>query len=89
MFAGWQYPREHSECQEKMKELVSTYGEKFLEPKTFPRSFSWGFGGWHCNCPMKIESHIKMNLYDVRGWWARDSAFMFFNYDKMVKLRLR
>ena len=88
--AGRQYPREHSECQERMKELVSTYyGEKFLEPKTFPHLFPWGFGGWHYNCPMKFESHIKMKLYDVRGWWAHDSAYMFFKYDEMVKLRLR
>ena len=38
---------------------------------------------------MKFESHIKMKLYDVRGWWAHDSAYMFFKYDEMVKLRLR
>ena len=88
--AGRQYPHEHSECQERMKELVSTYyGEKFLEPKTFPHLFPWGFGGWHYNCPMKFESDIKMKLYDVRGWWAHDSAYMFFKYDEMVKLRLR
>ena len=88
--AGCQYPHEHSECQERMKELVTAhYGDKFLEPKTFPHLFPWGFGGWHYKCPMKFESHIKMKLYDVRGWWAHDSAYMFFKYDEMVKLRLR
>ena len=38
--AGRQNPREHSDCQERMKELVTAqYGEKFLEPKTFPHLF--------------------------------------------------
>ena len=84
------YPHEHSECQERMKEVVTAhYGEKFLEPKTFPHLFPWDFGGWHYNCPMKFESHIKMKLYDVRGWWAHDCAFLFFKYDEMMKLRLR
>ena len=69
---GRQYPHEHSECQERTKELVSTYyGENFLEPKTFPHLFPWGYGGWHYICPMKFESDIKMKLYDVQGWWAR------------------
>ena len=73
--AGRQYPYEPSDCQERMKELVSArYGDKFLEPNTFPHLFPWGFGGWHYNCPMKFESHIKMKLYDVQGWWAHDSA---------------
>ena len=73
-----------------MKELVSAHnGDEFLEPKTFPHLFPWGFGGWHYNCPMKFESHIKMKFYDVRGWWAYDSAYMFFKCDEMVKLRLR
>ena len=38
---------------------------------------------------MKFERHIKMKLYDVRGWWVHHSAYMFFKYDEMVKLRLR
>ena len=88
--AGRQYPHKQSECQDKMKELVTAhYGEKFIESKTFPHLFQWGFGGWHYNSPMKFEGHIKMRLYDVRGWWAHDSAYMFFKYDEMVKLRLR
>ena len=29
-----------------------------------------------------------MKLYDVRGWWAHDSAYMF-KYNEVVKLRLR
>ena len=71
-------------------ELVTAqYGEKFLQPKTFPHLFPWGFGGWHYHCLMKIESYIKMKLYNVRGWWAHDSAYMFFKCDGMVKLRLR
>ena len=88
--AGRQYPQDHYECQMKMKELVTAhYGEEFLEPKTFPHLFPWGMGGWHYSCPMKFERHIKMKLYDVRSWWAHDSAYMFFKYDEMVKLRLR
>ena len=61
---------------------------KFFEPKTFPHLFPWGVGAWHYNCSMNFERHIKMKLYDVRGWWAHDSAYMFFKYDEMVKLRL-
>ena len=34
--AGRQYPHEHSECQKRMKELVSTYCEKNLGTKNFP-----------------------------------------------------
>ena len=65
----------HSECTEAMKNLVTAhYGEEYLEPKTFPHLFPWGFGGWHYNSPMKFEGHIKMRLYDVRGWWAHDPA---------------
>ena len=38
---------------ERMRELVTAhYGDKFVEPKTFPHLFSWNFGGWHFNCPM-------------------------------------
>ena len=65
----------NTDCQERMKELVTAQcGEKFLEPKTFPHLFPWGFGGWYHHCPMK--------LYDVRGWWAHDSAYRFFKYDQ-------
>ena len=88
--AGRQYPLYQSECMQATKDLVSAYyGEKFLEPKTFPHLFPWGYGGWHYNCSMKFERHVKMRLYDVRGWWAHDPAYMFFKYDEMVKLRLR
>ena len=34
--AGWQYPHEHCDCQEKITELVTAhYGEKILEPKIY------------------------------------------------------
>ena len=70
--AGRQYPHEHSECEENERA-----SEDLLLWKNL---FFWGFGGWHYNCPMKFESHIKMKLYDVRGWWAHDFAF---KYDEM------
>ena len=71
-----------------MNELVTAhYGETFLEPKAFPHLFH----GWLALqlSDEILKRHIKMRLYDVRGWWAHDSAYMFFKYDEMVKLRLR
>ena len=41
--AGRQNPREHSDCQERMKELVTAqYGEKFLEPNTLFHTYFLG-----------------------------------------------
>ena len=38
--AGRHNPHEHSDCLERMKELVTAhYGEKYLEPKTSPNLF--------------------------------------------------
>ena len=86
--AGRQYPHGHSECTKAVRNLVTAHYGEFLEPKTFPHLFPWGFGGWHCNSRMKYEGHIKMRLH-VRGWWAHDPAYMFFKYDEIVKLRQR
>ena len=78
-----------SKTREMLHELVSAkYGEKYLEPKTFPHLHPWGFGGWFYQCPMGFSPHVKMCLFDVRGWWATDSTYPF-KYDYMTKQRLR
>ena len=40
-------------------------------------------------CPIPFNSHVKMRLYDVRGFYAKDSLYPFFKYDYMLKVRLR
>ena len=86
--AGKQFPR--PECQAKLHEMVYTkYGEKHLDVKTFPHLHPWGFGGWHYNCEMSFSAHIRMRLYDVRGWFASDFLYPFFKFDFMTKSRLR
>ena len=36
-----------------------------------------------------ILDHVKMRLYDVRGWFARDHQYPFYKFDLMTKLRLK
>ena len=74
--AGIQHPREdHQQMVEHAVEelqLMTTtvYGDKSLEPKVFPHLHPFGFGGWHKGCSMDFSDHVKMRLYDVRGWFA-------------------
>lgn len=74
--AGRQFPR--PECQAKLHEMVYTkYGEKHLDVKTFPHLHPWGFGGWHYNCEVSFSAHIRMHLYDIRGWFASHFLYLF------------
>ena len=89
--AGVQHPREdHQEMMERALEEIrqistTVYGDKFLEPKVFPHIHPFGFGG----CSMDFSDHVKMRLYDVRGWFARDRQYPFYKFDLMTKLRLK
>ena len=93
--AGVQHPREdHQEMMERALEEIrqmstTVYGDKFLEPKVFPHIHPFGFGGWHNGCSMDFSDHVKMRLYDVRGWFARDRQYSFYRFDLMTKLRLK
>ena len=93
--AGVQHPREdHQEMMERALEEIrqmstTVYGDKFLEPKVFPHIHPFGFGGWHNGCSMDFSDHVKMRLYDVRGWFARDRQYPFYKFDLMTKLRLK
>ena len=79
-----------SECRNTLQQLVTAeYGEKYLEPKTFPYLHPWGHGGWYYQCPILLAAHVKMRLFDIRGWWATDPCYPFFKYDLMTKLHLR
>ena len=81
--AGRQYPR--PECQANLQDIVYTkYGEKSLDVKTFPYLHPWGFGGWHYDCEMPFSAHIKMRLYDIRGWFSSDFLYPFFKFDFMT-----
>ena len=86
--AGRQYPR-----PELAKSLVNLcqakYGEEFLDCKAFPHLHPWGYGGWYHKCPIPFNAHVKMRLYDVRGFYAEDRLYPFFKYDYMLKVRLR
>ena len=88
---GVQHPQPgETKSRDVLHGLVSAkYGERYLEPKTFPHLHPWGFGGWYYPCPMGFSPHVKMRLFDVRGWWAMDSTYPFFKYDYMTKQRLR
>jgi len=72
--AGMQHPQPPiRESREALRDLVTTrYGEKDLEPKSFPHLHPWGFGGWYYKSDMSFSAHIKMRLFDVRGWYAED-----------------
>ena len=86
--AGRQYPR--PELAESLVELCQAkYGEKYLDCKTFPHLHPWGFGGWYHKCPIPFNAHVKMRLYDVRGFYAEDRYYPFFKYDYMLKVCLR
>ena len=93
--AGIQHPREDHqqmlECavEELQQMTTAVYGDKSLEPKVFPHLHPFGFGGWHSGCTMDFSDHIKMRLYDVRGWFARDRQYPFYKFDLMTKLRLK
>ena len=65
------------------------YGDKFLEPKLFPRIHPFGYGGWYSGCAMDFSDHVKMRLYNVRGWFARDRQYPSYKFDLMTKLRLK
>jgi hypothetical protein len=71
--AGRQYPKaEH----ESLKQLVlAKYGERYLDCKAFPHLHPWGNGGWHNACGMPFQAHIKMRLFDIRGFFASDPAY--------------
>ena len=85
---GRQHPR--PECQANLHDIVYTkYGEKHLDVKTFPYLHPWGFGGWHYECEMSFSAHVKMRLFDIRGWFASDFIYPFFKFDFMSKSRLR
>ena len=93
--AGVQHPRkDHEEMMEHALEQVrqmstTHYGDKFLELKVFPHLHPFGFGGWYSGCSMDFSDHVKMKLYDVRGWFARDRHYPFYKFDLMAKLRLK
>ena len=86
--AGRQYPR--PELAESLLDLCKAkYGEMYLDCKTFPHLHPWGYGGWYHRCPVPFNAHVKMRLYDVRGFYAEDHCYPFFKYDYMLKVRLR
>ena len=93
--AGVQHPRKDLEemmarAVEQIQQLTTVhYGDKFLEPKVFPHIHPFGFGGWYFGCSMDFSDHVKMRLFDVRGWFARDRQYPFYKFDLMAKLRLK
>ena len=89
--AGVQHPQASlGECGHNLLELVTAkYGEAFLEPKVFPHLHPWGYGGWFYDCEMNFSAHVKMRVFDVRGWWAQDPIYPFFKYHYVTKMRHR
>ena len=86
--AGRQYP--HPELAKSIVKLCQAkYGEEFLDCKAFPHLHPWGYGGWYHKCPIPFNTHVKMRLFDVRGFYAEDYLYPFFKYDYMLKVRLR
>ena len=85
--AGRQYPKVEHEILKKL--VLAKYGEKYLDCKAFPHLHPWGNGGWYNACGMPFQAHIKMRLFDIRGFFASDPAYCFFKYDYMTKVRLR
>ena len=73
--AGMQHPQPPMrESREALRDLVTTrYGEKDLEPKSFPHLHPWGFGGWYYKSDMSFSAHVKMRLFDVGAEAAQAS----------------
>ena len=46
------------------------------------------WGGYH-KCPIPFNTHVKIRLYDVCWFYVEDHLYPFFNYDYMLKVRLR
>ena len=65
--------------------MMTMYGDKFLALKVFPHIHPFGFGGWYNGCSLDFTDHVKMRLYDVRGWFARDWQYIFNKFDLMSK----
>ncbi len=88
---GMQHPQKpHFGLQQSVLDLVNTrYGETYLEPNSFPHLHPWGYGGWYYKCPLTFAAHVKMYLFDVRGWFAEDPLYPFSKYDYMTKRSLR
>ena len=93
--AGVQHPQKDLEdkrvlATEYLRQITTAhYGDKFLEAKVFPHIHPYGFGGWHNGCSMDFSDHVKMRLFDVRGWYARDRQYPFYKFDLMTKMRLK
>ena len=86
--AGRQYPR--PELNKSIIDLCQAkYGEMYLDCKTFPHLHPWGYGGWYHKCPIPFNAHVKMRIFDIRGFYAEDRCYPFFKYDYMLKVRLR
>ena len=84
--AGHQYS-----CPELAKSIVNLfqakYGEEFLDCKAFPHH-PWDYGGWYHKCPIPFNAHVKVRLYDVRGFYAEDRLYPFYKYDYILKVHL-
>ena len=93
--AGVQHPQKDLEdkrvhATEYLQQITTAhYGDTFLEAKVFPHIHPYGFGGWHNGCSMNFSDHVKMRLFDVRGWYARDHQYPFYKFDLMTKMRLK
>ena len=93
--AGMQHPRKDLEgtlahATEYLQQITTAYyGDKFLESKVFPHIHPYGFGEWYNGCFMDFSDHVKMRLFDVRGWFARDHQYPFYKLDLMTKMRLK
>ena len=93
--SGIQHPREDHQkmmdhALEQLQQMTTAmYGDKFLEPKLFPHLHPFDFGGWHPGCSMEFSDHVKMRLYNVRGWFSRDRQYPFYKFDLMSKQRLK
>ena len=89
--AGVQHPRkDHQEIMHHALDhihqmMITMYGDKFLEPKVFPYIHPFSFGGWYNGCSMDFSDHVKMRLYNVRGWFARDRHYLFYKFNLMSK----
>ena len=80
--AGRQYPKaEHESLKLFLPSVVRNIW--IVKP-----SLPWGNGGWYNACGMAFQAHIKMHLLNIRGSFASDPAYCFFEYDYMTKVRL-
>ena len=66
-----------------------SYKDLHLEAKLFPHLFPYGKGSWRRELnALTIGAYHKMRLNNVDRRWANDRYYLYFTFDRMMKIRI-